>query len=78
MDWTLEVVPVPVSDVDGVKTFYAGKVGFEIDHDSRVGEMRVVQLTPRGVDVSEVHVFDGGPSPGGPLNAFPTGPRSWR
>ena len=49
MDWKLEVVVVPVSDVDRAKTFYAEKVGFNVDHDTRVGEgVRVVQLTPPG------------------------------
>ncbi len=49
MDWKLEVVPVPVTDVDRAKDFYAEKMGFNLDHDSRVSdETRVVQLTPRG------------------------------
>ncbi len=49
MDWKLEVVPVPVSDVDRAKAFYAEKVGFNVDLDVKgSGEMRVVQLTPRG------------------------------
>jgi catechol 2,3-dioxygenase-like lactoylglutathione lyase family enzyme len=49
MDWKLELVVVPVSDVDRAKDFYAGKVGFEVDHDTRVGDdLRVVQLTPPG------------------------------
>jgi catechol 2,3-dioxygenase-like lactoylglutathione lyase family enzyme len=49
MDWTLEVVVVPVSDIDRAKEFYAEKVGFEVDHDTVVGpEYRVVQLTPPG------------------------------
>ena len=49
MDWKLEVVVVPVSDVDRAKTFYAEKVGFNVDHDTRVSdEVRVVQLTPPG------------------------------
>jgi catechol 2,3-dioxygenase-like lactoylglutathione lyase family enzyme len=55
MNWTLEVVIVPVSDVDRAKEFYAEKVGFNVDHDSRIGEgMRVVQLTPRGSGCSIV------------------------
>jgi catechol 2,3-dioxygenase-like lactoylglutathione lyase family enzyme len=55
MNWTLEVVIVPVSDVDLAKEFYAEKVGFNVDHDSRIGEgMRVVQLTPRGSGCSIV------------------------
>src|SRR6266508_3001660 len=54
MNWTLEVVIVPVSDVDRAKSFYADKVGFNVDHDSRFGEMRVVQLTPPGSGCSIV------------------------
>jgi catechol 2,3-dioxygenase-like lactoylglutathione lyase family enzyme len=49
MDYRLEVVVVPVSDVDRAKEFYVGKMGFVVDHDTSFGEdMRVVQLTPRG------------------------------
>ena len=49
MDWKLELVVVPVSDVDRAKDFYAGKLGFEVDNDTRVGDdLRVVQLTPPG------------------------------
>lgn len=49
MNWTLEVVIVPVSDIDKAKAFYAEKVGFTLDHDVTVGPgMRVVQLTPPG------------------------------
>jgi uncharacterized protein YndB with AHSA1/START domain/catechol 2,3-dioxygenase-like lactoylglutathione lyase family enzyme len=48
MDFLLEVVQVPVSDVDRAKAFYTEKAGFELDHDSRHGELRVVQLTPPG------------------------------
>ena len=49
MDWKLELVPVPVSDVDRAKAFYTEKVGFNADHDHRVSdEVRFVQLTPRG------------------------------
>jgi len=55
MDWTLEVVIVPVSDVDRAKSFYQDKVGFTLDHDvSQVEGMRVVQLTPRGSGCSVV------------------------
>jgi catechol 2,3-dioxygenase-like lactoylglutathione lyase family enzyme len=55
MDWTLEVVVVPVSDVDRAKAFYADQVGFHVDHDSRVSEeIRVVQLTPPGSGCSIV------------------------
>ena len=49
MDWKLELVAVPVSDVDRAKSFYTDKVGFTADHDHRVSdEVRFVQLTPRG------------------------------
>ncbi len=49
MEWKLELVPIPVSYVDRAKSFYADKVGFNIDHDVRAtDEMRVVQLTPPG------------------------------
>jgi len=49
MEWKLELVLVPVSDVDRAKTFYTEKVGFNLDVDHRAGdEFRVVQLTPPG------------------------------
>jgi catechol 2,3-dioxygenase-like lactoylglutathione lyase family enzyme len=48
MDWKLEVVVVPVSDVDRAKRFYDEQLGFAVDVDTRVGELRVVQLTPPG------------------------------
>lgn len=49
MDWKLEVVIVPVSDVDVAKEFYTDKVGFALDVDHRAGDtFRVVQLTPPG------------------------------
>jgi catechol 2,3-dioxygenase-like lactoylglutathione lyase family enzyme len=49
MDWKLEVVVVPVSDVDRATRFYSEQVGFHVDLDTSVGEgFRVVQLTPRG------------------------------
>ena len=49
MDMKLELVPVPVSDVDRAKVFYVEKVGFHADHDVQPGNgMRVVQLTPPG------------------------------
>jgi catechol 2,3-dioxygenase-like lactoylglutathione lyase family enzyme len=49
MDWKLELVAVPVSDVDRAKAFYVDKVGFNADHDHRVNEnLRFVQLTPPG------------------------------
>ena len=49
MDWKLEVVVVPVSDVDRAKQFYSEQVGFNVDVDQKIGEnFRVVQLTPPG------------------------------
>jgi catechol 2,3-dioxygenase-like lactoylglutathione lyase family enzyme len=49
MDMKLELVPLPVSDVDRAKAFYAERVGFTVDHDVTPSEtMRVVQLTPPG------------------------------
>ena len=49
MDWKLELVVVPVSEVDRAKTFYIEKAGFRLDVDHRAGEdFRVVQLTPPG------------------------------
>ena len=55
MNWTLEVIIVPVSDVDRAKAFYADQLGFNIDHDSKVSEgNRIVQLTPPGSGCSIV------------------------
>ena len=55
MNWTLEVIVVPVSDVDRTKTFCAEKLGFQIDHDTEVGkDVRIVQLTPPGSGCSIV------------------------
>ncbi len=49
MDWKIEVVTVPVSDVDRARDFYVEKVGFEVDIDHRISdEVRLVQLTPPG------------------------------
>jgi catechol 2,3-dioxygenase-like lactoylglutathione lyase family enzyme len=49
VDWKLELVAVPVSDVDRAKAFYTDKAGFSADHDHRVSdEIRFVQLTPPG------------------------------
>ena len=55
MNWTLEVVVVPVSDVDRAKDFYAEQLGFNVDHDTKLSEgNRIVQLTPRGSGCSIV------------------------
>jgi predicted enzyme related to lactoylglutathione lyase len=49
MDWKLELVAVPVTDVDRAKRFYTEQAGFNADHDHRVSpELRFVQLTPPG------------------------------
>jgi catechol 2,3-dioxygenase-like lactoylglutathione lyase family enzyme len=49
VDWKLELVVVPVSDVDRAKAFYTEKVGFNLDVDRRMGDtFRVVQMTPPG------------------------------
>ena len=55
MKWTLEVVVVPVADVDRAKDFYADRLGFAVDHDTTVSPgNRVVQLTPPGSGCSVV------------------------
>ncbi len=54
MDWTLEVVIVPVSDLDKAIAFYRDQVGFDLDHDTRNEHMHVAQLTPRGSGCSIV------------------------
>lgn len=54
MDWTLEVVILPVSDIDASIAFYRDKVGFALDHDTTNEHMHVVQLTPRGSGCSIV------------------------
>src|SRR5215472_9164493 len=55
MNWTLEVVTVPVTDVERAKHFYSKQVGFVVDHDTRVSdEVHVVQLTPSGSGCSIV------------------------
>ena len=49
MDWKLELVNVPVSDVDRAIAFYVDRVGFVLDHDHKLSdELRFVQITPRG------------------------------
>ncbi|MDQ3614212.1 MAG: glyoxalase superfamily protein [Chloroflexota bacterium] len=49
MDWKIELVMIPVSDVDRAKAFYTDQLGFNADHDHRVSdEIRFVQLTPPG------------------------------
>ncbi|MDM7829929.1 VOC family protein [Cellulomonas edaphi] len=54
MDWTLEVVVVPVSDIAASVEFYRDQVGFHLDHDTQTEHMHVVQLTPPGSGCSIV------------------------
>jgi catechol 2,3-dioxygenase-like lactoylglutathione lyase family enzyme len=54
MDWTLEVVVLPVSDLARSIEFYRDKVGFELDHETENEHMHVAQLTPRGSGCSIV------------------------
>jgi catechol 2,3-dioxygenase-like lactoylglutathione lyase family enzyme len=55
MEWKLEVVVMPVSDLDRAKAFYADQVGFNVDHDTQVNDqMRIIQLTPPGSGCSIV------------------------
>ena len=55
MNWTLELVAIPVTDVDRAKAFYADQVGFNADHDHQVSDdIRFVQLTPPGSGCSIV------------------------
>ncbi len=55
VDWKLELVAIPVTDVDRAKDFYVNKVGFGADHDHQVNEhLRFVQLTPPGSACSVV------------------------
>jgi hypothetical protein len=59
MDWKLEVVSVPVTDVDRGKRFYGEQVGFVVDLDTRISdEVRLVQLTPPGSACS-IHLNTG-------------------
>ncbi len=71
MDYRLEVVFVPVTDVDRAKEFYVDKVGFHADHDQQVHEsLRFVQCTPRGSACSiafGVGLTDRAPGTTGPL-----------
>ncbi|MGA8417030.1 MAG: glyoxalase superfamily protein [Candidatus Dormiibacterota bacterium] len=55
MDWKIELVAIPVTDVDRAKSFYVDRVGFNADHDYQVNEaLRFVQLTPPGSACSVV------------------------
>lgn len=54
MNWTLEVVVVPVTDLDRARAFYEDGLGFHVDHDVQTGSGRIVQLTPPGSGCSIV------------------------
>ena len=55
MNYRLEVVVVPVSDVERAKAFYTEQLGFNVDHDTQIGDdMRIAQLTPQGSGCSIV------------------------
>ena len=54
MDWTLEVIVLPVADVERSIGFYRDQLGFALDHDTITPQIRVVQLTPRGSGCSIV------------------------
>jgi catechol 2,3-dioxygenase-like lactoylglutathione lyase family enzyme len=62
MDWTLEVVVVPVSDIDRAIMFYRDQLGFNLDHHTQAPGMNFAQLTPPGSGCSIVI----GDLPGGP------------
>ena len=59
MDWTIEVVTIPVSDLDRARDFYDEKIGFAVDIDHRISDdLRLVQLTPSGSACS-IHLGKG-------------------
>ncbi len=67
MDWVLEVIVLPVSDVERSKAFYVDQLGFSLDVDRDMGEMRIVQTTPPGSGCSVT--FGRGMHPGEPGSA---------
>ena len=69
MDWTLEVVVVPVGDVDRAIAFYRDQLGFNLDHDTRAGDQRFAQLTPPGSGCSIV-LSAPSPMPAGSLRGL--------
>ena len=80
MDWKLEVVIVPVADIDRARQFYAEQVGFVVDHDTRLGEsVRIVQLTPPGSGCSIVIGMGMGADmpPGSPTSSSPWPTSGW-
>jgi len=65
MNWTVEVILVPVADVLRAKEFYAQRLGFPVDHDTKVSDtLHFVQLTPPGSGCSIVLSNDGRMAPG--------------
>lgn len=69
MDWTLEVVVVPVSDIDRAIAFYHDQLGFNLDFDTRTDEERFAQLTPPGSGCS-IQVKKPSPMPPGALKGL--------
>jgi catechol 2,3-dioxygenase-like lactoylglutathione lyase family enzyme len=65
MDWTLELIVVPVADIDRAKAFYIDQLGFELDVDHSVGDdFRVVQATPPGSACSVAFLKNNEMAPG--------------
>ena len=65
MDWKLELIVVPVSDIDRAKAFYAEQLGFNVDVDHSAGDdFRVVQLTPTGSGCSIAMLKNNEAAPG--------------
>jgi catechol 2,3-dioxygenase-like lactoylglutathione lyase family enzyme len=69
VDWTLEVVVVPVSDVDRAIAFYRDQLGFHLDHDTHAGVQRFAQMTPPGSGCSIV-LSEPPPMPPGSLRGL--------
>jgi catechol 2,3-dioxygenase-like lactoylglutathione lyase family enzyme len=69
MDWTLEVVVVPVSDLDRAIAFYCDQLGFNLDFDTHVDQERFAQLTPPGSGCS-IQVKDPSPMPAGSMKGL--------
>lgn len=64
MNWTLEVIPVPVTDMDRAKAFYTEKAGFRLDLDDEVAPgVRIIQMTPPGSRCSIAMLQGMPPSP---------------
>jgi len=64
MDWTLELVVVPVTDMDRARAFYLDQVGFDLHVDHAAGDFRVIQLTPPGSACSIALLRDSAMTPG--------------